>query len=553
MTAILVGPMLRNVGTDAATIFLEADGPCEVTILDHVARTFHVAGHHYALVAIEGLEADTVYPYEVRIDGDVQWPGPGSKGPASAVRTLPDDGTLTLAFGSCRVAGPRSAPLGIDRVLRRYDPSLDALAILGRQLMDDDGVGAPDMLLLLGDQAYADIAPERAIAFARQRRDLSRPPGEAMADFEEYTRLYRESWADPAVRWLLSSVPSAMIFDDHELADDWRASREWLEDAHEQAAWDGRLAGSLMSYWIYQHLGNLSPSELADDPLYLGLCEDEDGHDRLREAVMADDARAGSRWSFVRELGVARLVVLDARATRVLDEDGRDMFDEAEWDRVAAALAGADHLLLASSVPVVYAEGFHHIQAWSERVAGGAWGKAAARVAERLRRAMSLSGWPAFEGSFDRLMELLGDVGSGSAGPPPQSITILSGDVHHGYVARVAWPEADGVRTTVHQVVSSPFRNPLLPHERLAQRAAASRVGSAVTRAMAAAARTSKPRVEWERLEGLEFANQVATLTLSDAGLDLRAERAVHARDGHALRTTWQRTLIGPAAASGEE
>ena len=33
--------------------------------------------------------------------------------------------------------------------------------------------------------------------FIRSRRDPEVPPGETVADFEEYTRLYRESWGEP--------------------------------------------------------------------------------------------------------------------------------------------------------------------------------------------------------------------------------------------------------------------------------------------------------------------------------------------------------------------
>ena len=48
--------------------------------------------------------------------------------------------------------------------------------------------------------------------------------------FDEYTKLYLESWRDPEVRWLLSTVPSVMIFDDHEIIDDWNTSASWRAD-----------------------------------------------------------------------------------------------------------------------------------------------------------------------------------------------------------------------------------------------------------------------------------------------------------------------------------
>ena len=62
---IVVGPMLRYVGTTTATVWLETSRPCVVTVLGHSTTTFHVEGHHYALVVVGGLEPGTTRPYEV--------------------------------------------------------------------------------------------------------------------------------------------------------------------------------------------------------------------------------------------------------------------------------------------------------------------------------------------------------------------------------------------------------------------------------------------------------------------------------------------------------
>ena len=91
-----------------------------------------------------------------------------------------------------------------------------------------------------------------------------------MLDFEEYTRLYRESWGEPAIRWLLSTVSTAMIFDDHDVHDDWNISEAWLEEMRAHHWWDEHIMGALSSYWVYQHLGNLAPEEHEDDELLNG-------------------------------------------------------------------------------------------------------------------------------------------------------------------------------------------------------------------------------------------------------------------------------------------
>src|SRR3712207_7070057 len=66
---------------------------------------------------------------------------------------------------------------------------------------------------------------------------------------------------------------------------------------------------------------------------------------------------------------------------------------------------------------------------------------------------------------------------------PISSIVTLSGDVHHAYLAEVAYPRGSGVRSAVWQAVCSPFRNPLDSKERRGVSAACSQAANAVGRA----------------------------------------------------------------------
>src|SRR3954447_4234929 len=109
MASLVLGPMLRYVARGSATIWVETDEPCEVRILGEATRTFCVAGHHYALVEISGLEPDTTTPYEVHLDGTKVWPesaGPLADWPPSVIRLERSDRPFRLMFGSCRVAYP---------------------------------------------------------------------------------------------------------------------------------------------------------------------------------------------------------------------------------------------------------------------------------------------------------------------------------------------------------------------------------------------------------------------------------------------------------------
>jgi hypothetical protein len=67
-----------------------------------------------------------------------------------------------------------------------------ALYALARRLCHEPAENWPHMLPFLGDHIYADEVSPGACDSIRSRRDVATPPGEEMADYEEYTRLYWE-------------------------------------------------------------------------------------------------------------------------------------------------------------------------------------------------------------------------------------------------------------------------------------------------------------------------------------------------------------------------
>ena len=161
--------------------------------------------------------------------------------------------------------------------------------------------------MLLGDQVYADktVGQGQAASCGAAARPATTARTTRWCRFDEYTKLYLESWRDPEVRWLLSTVPSVMIFDDHEIIDDWNTSASWRADMAAQPWWRERIAAGLASYWVYQHLGNLSPDELAADPLYQKVTAADDATDAAarvralgRQAESAENTDRPYQWSF---------------------------------------------------------------------------------------------------------------------------------------------------------------------------------------------------------------------------------------------------------------
>lgn len=545
---LLVGPLLRYVDETRATIWVETDLPCTVEVLGVREHTWAVHRHHYALLVIEGLAPGGETPYEVHLDGDRVWPLSRSAFPPSTIRTFRTDETFRLAFGSCRRVAPFDR-----RGLRRY--GADALVALARRMRDLPYEQWPDALFLAGDQVYADMPSAKLHRrLKRLHKGIDDGLGTEIRDFEEYTWLYHESWNTPAVRWLLSTVPSCMLLDDHDLRDDWNTSAAWRRYVTAQPWWRDRVVGGFASYWVYQHLGNLSPEQLADDETYrmVRTVTDDDERTGLLDdfAWRADAEPDSTRWSFYRDFGNGRLgirmVAIDCRCSRRFD-DHRVMVDDDEWKWVTEhALVPRegeriDHLLIGSTLPYLLPPGIHHVESWNEAVAEGAWGTRIGHVAERVRQKVDLEHWAAFRQSFDQMADLL--VRVAAVPDPPASALLLSGDVHCSYTAEARVPGIDPERTTVHQLTMSPFRNPLHVPLKLANRIAGTEPMRRLTARLAGTAQVPAASVDWRMSNGPWFDNGVMTVVLNGRDASFEVDHA-HVIDGRqVLRPTYRRRL----------
>lgn len=556
---LVLGPLLRHVDETSATLWVEVDAACTVTVAADgrtwSAGTFAVHGHHYALVGVDGLSAGSELEYRLSLDDTVVWPEPGSAYPPPVLRTLDTSRPLRLAYGSCRVSVPHD-----EEHHRQY--GVDALRAYAVGLARHHEP-APDLLLFLGDQVYADETSDEMRAFIEARRDPAEPPWWELQDYQEYAELYRLAWCEPANRWLLSTVPSAMIFDDHDVRDDWNTSASWREDMARKEWWHDRIVGGLASYWVYQHLGNLAPDERVRDPLWrLVLDHDGPGEPDLSEALDAFAERADAdpttyRWSFARELGdQARLVVVDSRAARVLDGERRSMIDAEEMAWLDQQMRGdVEHLLVATSLPYLLSPGIHHVEALTEAVCGGLLGRLGCHVGEWVRRAADTEHWAAFQDGFRQVGEMVVETATGGRGRVPTSVVFLSGDVHHSYVAE-AWPAqeshgARGTRSRVLQAVCSPMRNPLPGFMRHAVRLSSR--GTARPTGRLLGHRVPASPLHWKVTQGPWLDNLLAVLEVDGTELAMWWSTGV-VEDGRHDDPVLRRvsTLAAPAGRPGE-
>ena len=246
----------------------------------------------------------------------------------------------------------------------------------------------------------------------------------------------------PAVRRVLANVPTYMIFDDHDVTDDWNLTARWRDRVHASPAGRRIVANALAAYWAFQGWGN-DPGRFGAEFRDTILAHLAEG----REAAAAryDDALWGfERWSFSCPTTPVT-VCLDTRTQRAYDspEGAARLIGPAGFERIARLVEGSGHdrtrpLLLVSPTPVCGLE-----------------------LAERRQKFLAgkvgpyqidFEGWHASLHGLADLMNFL------TRRLRLTTAVVLSGDVHYGMTVDVRFTAGD---TTIHlaQLVSSGLKH----------------------------------------------------------------------------------------------
>ncbi len=281
------------------------------------------------------------------------------------------------------------------------------------------------------------------------------PTGEAIeihaADFAEYAFLYEAAWTRPErVRKVFANLPSFMVFDDHEITDDWNADRRWLDNVFRPPAnapefWPETIVDGLASYWLYQGWGNLAPAEWPSDPrTSLLLTHQKAGTDALASlrAVIGRDREPPAKnlaWDYALPIQSPIFFATDCRMRRVL-RPTKPSFDDQVLDK-----AGLDKMLdllrrstspvafLISSLPILLpgliAESFRFEQVSATFLGIPGLGKTKV-LDEKVRRGLDIEHWVANQSWFD-VLRFLASLSKES--PNLKTLVALSGDVHFSF------------------------------------------------------------------------------------------------------------------------
>ncbi len=469
MEDLRAGPLVRAVSPDGITIWTEWKQPCEVTLSaapadvagdaqPHVvvARTVTIGSRYYALCVLTALRPATWYTYHL---GCADKPGE----PATWLETtllqcfrtldLPDAGQpLRLAYGSCR---------------RLTAPGPDALSAFGGWLRDryaERETLWPRVLLLIGDQIYADDPAQRSQA----------------RSFAEFALLYVKAWAgDEGVRQVLAALASLMIFDDHEITNNWNITPLWQAQRLRQGGAQMLIDG-LVAYWVYQGWGNFGLQDAADHDLLAIMRQAEESgldalaalQERIRQAIYRVKTL---KWDYTLPT-MPPIFVFDARADRSVAPDQQSAADIApriigkEQMARLYAWAGAyeeSTLVLVSSVPALlppaiglaeYMLGLRPLRP----MAFAPLRRLVRFVSSRqhgVSARMGFEHWPVFYATWRELVAFCAQR--------KRDLFILSGDVHFSYAMAAHVPGSPpSKRAVLYQLVTSPFRNELGPPER---------------------------------------------------------------------------------------
>lgn len=217
------------------------------------------------------------------------------------------------------------------------------------------------------------------------------------------------------VQRLLAHVPTYMIFDDHDVTDDWNLTAQWEQAAYQDPLAKRIIGNTLMAYWLCQGWGN-DPKRFKGD-FWQAANNYQLQPDKNNQDSFIDYLLEFSHWQYTLDSS-PKLVVLDSRTRRWRSEhslgDPSGLMDWEAMCELQQELIGQDAIILVSPAPIFGVKVIEAIQ----------------RVATVLGQplAVDAENWMAHPGSANTILNIFKHPKT------PKHFVILSGDVHYSFV-----------------------------------------------------------------------------------------------------------------------
>ena len=238
---------------------------------------------------------------------------------------------------------------------------------------------------------------------------------------------------------VLANTPTYMIFDDHDVTDDWNLSAAWELDAYGHPFSARIIGNAMLGYLLFQGLGN-EPERLWKT--FGSQLQQWSTKEHLEEPkALVDTLRQFPHWGY--EIPIEPgIVVLDTRTQRWRSERNPEkpsgLMDWEQLVELQQTLLNRKQVILVSAAPIFgvkLIEAIQRIFTWL--------GKPLMVDAEN---------WMAHPGSANVILNIFRHSRT------PEQFVVLSGDVHYSFVYDIKLRfRNSGPR--IYQITSSGIRN----------------------------------------------------------------------------------------------
>lgn len=404
MVELVVGPVLGRITETSIRILIEVDqsGDVEVVLrsLGQQARriVFSLIKMIPKALLIGDLTSGREYEVEIAVLN-------GSSRIAK-FRT-PDDSNLRFACVSC---------------YKFSDNGMEASA--WKPLAQRSAAGEIDVVLHMGDQIYSDAIFRGWVTTLADKTSEQRAA--RVKDIREsYRNLYREAWNQEDVQVVLRHASNLMIWDDHEVTDDWGdrnvfAQSDTVEHLIATCAWE--------IYLEYQR-------QLWDEDALMHPLGEHEGHVQYwgSTAVLFVDVRGGRAFQ-----------QFNHESSRGVNLPESPYLGAQQWQSILNTLNPQTqiikNLILVCPVPLVFTV-YDPVYTWKQDDLKGHWSYPIYRE-EQMRMLSALRNWK--EQGLDR------------------EVVILGGDVHAGCVFDI-----DYANGSFQQLLSGPVHKHMITDNEL--------------------------------------------------------------------------------------
>ncbi|PMK03405.1 alkaline phosphatase D family protein [Vibrio sp. 10N.261.55.A7] len=243
----------------------------------------------------------------------------------------------------------------------------------------------------------------------------------------------------PNVRRLLAHIPTYMIFDDHDVTDDWNLTRGWEQAAYQHAFSNRIIGNALIGYWLFQGWGN-EPQRFSEE--FIGDVKGVfDERSLEQHKTLIAKLYKFEQWHYTIET-TPKMLVLDTRTRRWRSESKMNkpsgLMDWEALTELQQSLLNEPAVVIVSPAPIF---GVKFIEALQ---------KGMTTIGQPLL--IDAENWMAHPGSANTLLSIF------THSKTPSNFVILSGDVHYSfaYDIRLRFSKSS---PSIYQITASGIKN----------------------------------------------------------------------------------------------